>query len=367
MAKQEIIPVRVSRADRASLRAAAGGRPVSTWLRELGLEEARRRSSARTVARLIEEARASGPGSMNGRPTSWPTRRTREPEAGRSDDSGGRRHNVVISGLLSPSGRPARILQAAGISFRLVWSPGIVAECLRVLDYPRVARVLHAARREEQAREVLRALAAGADIVAQEMLPRLAVVKADPDDDQLLATALGGGASVVVSGDRRHLLPLGEFAGVRILDPAAFLVEIDPLASRAREPVAAYAPARAPAAPVLHDPGSGRIDGRRLATYLDVPLAALARAAGKNYKAVFRSPASAPLQPRLAPIHRTVVALERVLGDRAPALAWLNGPNGAFGGRTPLSLVMSGEAEAVARLVEETVARRRPVPGCAAG
>ena len=62
MAKQEIIPVRVSRADRAALRSAAGGRPVSTWLRELGLEEARRRSSARTVARLMEEARASGPG-----------------------------------------------------------------------------------------------------------------------------------------------------------------------------------------------------------------------------------------------------------------------------------------------------------------
>ena len=62
MARQEIIPIRVSRADRAALRSAAGGRPVSTWLRELGLQEARRRSSARTVARLMEEARASGPG-----------------------------------------------------------------------------------------------------------------------------------------------------------------------------------------------------------------------------------------------------------------------------------------------------------------
>lgn len=62
MAKQEIIPIRVSRADRAALRSAAGGKPVSTWLRELGLEEARRRSSALTVGRLLEEARASGPG-----------------------------------------------------------------------------------------------------------------------------------------------------------------------------------------------------------------------------------------------------------------------------------------------------------------
>ena len=68
-------------------------------------------------------------------------------------------------------------------------------------------------------------------MVAEEMLPRVAVVEADPDDDLLLATALSGGASVVVSGDRRHLLSLGEFAGVRVIGPATFLVEIDPLAS----------------------------------------------------------------------------------------------------------------------------------------
>ncbi len=51
-----------SRAERAALESAAGSTPVSTWLREMGLEEARRRASARTVARLMEEARASGPG-----------------------------------------------------------------------------------------------------------------------------------------------------------------------------------------------------------------------------------------------------------------------------------------------------------------
>ena len=269
--------------------------------------------------------------------------------------------NVVVSGLLSPSGRPAKVIRAAGVSFRLVWSPGIVVECLRVLDYPRVASVLRAARREEQAREVVRALSAGADMVAQEMLPRLAVVKADPDDDLLLATALAGGASVVVSGDRRHLLPLGDFGGVRVVDPATFLIEIDPLASSVREAMAAHAPARSSPvpsnpAPSLHDPRTRRIDAKRLATYLDVPLSALARAAGKDYKAVFKSPASAPLQPRLAPVHRTVVALERILGSRSRALAWLNSPNGELDGKTPLALVMAGKAEVVADMLEGTLA-----------
>lgn len=62
MASQAIIPVRVSHAERLVLEAAAGDTPVSTWLRELGLEEARRWSAARTVGRLMEEARASEPG-----------------------------------------------------------------------------------------------------------------------------------------------------------------------------------------------------------------------------------------------------------------------------------------------------------------
>ncbi len=134
--------------------------------------------------------------------------------------------NVVVSGLLSPGGRPARVLRAAGVSCRLVWSPGVVAECLRVLTYQRVAKVLKAARREEYARQVVAGLAAGADMVSPEMLPQLRAVKADPDDDLFLATALAGGASVVVSGDRRHLLPLREFAGVRVIDAATFLGEL---------------------------------------------------------------------------------------------------------------------------------------------
>ena len=269
--------------------------------------------------------------------------------------------NVVISGLLSPSGTPAKVIRAAGVSFQLVWSPGIVADCLRVIDYPRVAKALRPPGRAAQAREVVLALAAGADMVAHETLPRLAVVKADPDDDLFLATALAGGASVVVSGDRSHLLPLGAFGGVRVTDPATFLVDLDRLASSVREAAAAYAPARSspvpsPPAPSLHDPRTHRIDARRLAAYLDVPLRALARAVGKDYKAVFKSPASAPLQPRLAPIHRTVVALDRALGSRRDALAWLNCPHGELRGEPPLSLLLAGKAEAVADLVEATLA-----------
>lgn len=134
--------------------------------------------------------------------------------------------NVVVSGILSPGGRPGAVLRAAGVGFRLVWTPAIVAECLRVLAYPRIAKVLAPAGRKEYGHRIVAGLAAGADMVAPELLPNLRAVKADPDDDLFLATALAGGAQVLVSGDRRHLLSMREYAGVRILRAADFLEEL---------------------------------------------------------------------------------------------------------------------------------------------
>ncbi len=44
----------------------------------------------------------------------------------------------------------------------------------------------------------------------------------DADDDWVLATALAGGAECIVTGDE-DLLTLGEWRGIRILTPRAFL------------------------------------------------------------------------------------------------------------------------------------------------
>lgn len=48
----------------------------------------------------------------------------------------------------------------------------------------------------------------------------------DPDDDVILACAVATGAEVLVSGDRRHLLPVGEHRGVRIIAPPTLLAEL---------------------------------------------------------------------------------------------------------------------------------------------
>jgi uncharacterized protein len=51
----------------------------------------------------------------------------------------------------------------------------------------------------------------------------LKVVPADPDDDKILECAAVGNATHVVSGDKRHLLPLGQFQGIAIVSPADFI------------------------------------------------------------------------------------------------------------------------------------------------
>jgi hypothetical protein len=53
------------------------------------------------------------------------------------------------------------------------------------------------------------------------------VVKAYPSDNVYLATALAGGTRWVVSENTRHLTPVDGYAGLRIVEPAVFLAELD--------------------------------------------------------------------------------------------------------------------------------------------
>jgi uncharacterized protein len=52
---------------------------------------------------------------------------------------------------------------------------------------------------------------------------RNTAVPGDPDDDKVLECAVMAGATHIVTGDRRHLLPLGTFQGIPILTAADFL------------------------------------------------------------------------------------------------------------------------------------------------
>ena len=52
---------------------------------------------------------------------------------------------------------------------------------------------------------------------------RLNVIKKKEDDNRILECAVEGKVQYIVSGDKRHLLPLKEYQGIKILSPAQFL------------------------------------------------------------------------------------------------------------------------------------------------
>jgi predicted nucleic acid-binding protein len=48
-------------------------------------------------------------------------------------------------------------------------------------------------------------------------------VPKDPKDNPILACALEGNADFVVTDDRKHLLPMRSYHGIRIVSPPSFL------------------------------------------------------------------------------------------------------------------------------------------------
>jgi putative PIN family toxin of toxin-antitoxin system len=52
---------------------------------------------------------------------------------------------------------------------------------------------------------------------------QITVITADDDDNRVLECARAANADFIVTGDRRHLLPLGSYQGIAIISPADFL------------------------------------------------------------------------------------------------------------------------------------------------
>jgi len=127
--------------------------------------------------------------------------------------------NVVISALLSPTGSPARVVQAwLEGGYELVVSPLLLDELERALAYPKLrARVT-----EAEAREVIELLRREADLCEDSTGPP-PVRSPDLGDDYLVGVAAANQA-LVVSGDR-HLLGLGE--DIPVYTPAEFLSLIE--------------------------------------------------------------------------------------------------------------------------------------------
>ena len=121
--------------------------------------------------------------------------------------------NLLVSGVIA-TGLPRRLVDGAKAGeFERCTSEVLLAELLDVLTREKfAARLTHAGLTPEGVVDDLGRLAV---IVVPTDTPR--VVPTDPDDDHVIAAAVLGQADLIASGDRRDLLPLGNFRGIPIV------------------------------------------------------------------------------------------------------------------------------------------------------
>ncbi len=123
--------------------------------------------------------------------------------------------NVLISALVFPDSKPDKILaQARRHDIELFISLFILSELERVLR-----EKFHFTKKESSA--VVTAVRAFAHVITP--LERIAVVTAKDDDNRILECAIAAQAAFLVTGDKRHLLPLRTYRGIKIVTPAEFL------------------------------------------------------------------------------------------------------------------------------------------------
>lgn len=132
--------------------------------------------------------------------------------------------NTYISSLLIKEGPLAQIIDSwRALRYDLVTSPAIIAEVIKTASYPRIRRKYAITDKDvENLVELLRRFA----VVVEPTVDVMGSVPADPDDEIVITCAVGGAASLIVSGDR-HLLSLVEYRSIRIITASMFLRELD--------------------------------------------------------------------------------------------------------------------------------------------
>ena len=114
--------------------------------------------------------------------------------------------NVIVSGLNFP-GNERLVLELCLSPFILEEVSGVLG---RKFDWT-----------EERSAQALRTLGDAATVVEPRRLPE--VIEGGHADNRILECAVEASADYLVTGDRRHLLPLEEYRGARILNAPRFL------------------------------------------------------------------------------------------------------------------------------------------------
>ena len=125
--------------------------------------------------------------------------------------------NIIISAVLF-GGNPEKLIQlASNQKISLILSHDILAETFYILRNKFGWNNNQVESLELMLREV-------ASIVTPQK--RVKVIKNDDPDNRVLECAVEGNADFIVSGDKKHLLPLRYYDDIPIITTAAFLERV---------------------------------------------------------------------------------------------------------------------------------------------
>lgn len=108
--------------------------------------------------------------------------------------------------------------------------------------------------------------------------------------------------------------------------------------------------------PEFHDPGSGRLDAKRITAFFRFPLNTLARLLGRELSTVSKTPDAPAIQPGLTVFEHIAAALLYLTGSEEGGRMWLNASNAELEGHTPIGLIQSGRAAVVANVLDSVLA-----------
>ncbi|HMP72514.1 MAG TPA: putative toxin-antitoxin system toxin component, PIN family [Kiritimatiellia bacterium] len=140
--------------------------------------------------------------------------------------------NVILSGLIW-GGKPYQILQRIDAGLDLLFtSRDLLVELERVLGYPKFKRYLEPLGLSASTLLVW-VVEHSALILPRRIIPP--VIQVDPSDNCLLECAWSAGVDYLVTGDKRHLLPLKKWKNIQIVDAAMYLDAIRTMPSTSEE------------------------------------------------------------------------------------------------------------------------------------
>jgi len=121
--------------------------------------------------------------------------------------------NVLISGTIGKAAPPGQLLTLwRERQYVLILSYAQLERMQDVLSRPHLQRFIDT----EEAQALIEDIHQAAELVEHDPTVTLS---SDPEDNIILGTAIAGQADWLVSGDKKHLLPLGVINQIPILSP----------------------------------------------------------------------------------------------------------------------------------------------------